>query len=98
MNRPVLPGSSSDTSAAGPAGRAGAMVVEVLGTGLVVAVDLGLSLPPEQAETSTASTVHVMSAAGGTALRCIRLVVHRAAGRKGEGNRSRPNHRRGLIR
>src|SRR4029079_11279142 len=98
MNRPLLPGISFDTSAAGPAGRVGAVVVDVLGTGLVVTVDRGLSLPLEQAERSTTSTVKVMSTAGETALRCIRLAVHRAAGRKGEGNRSGPNHSRGLIR
>jgi hypothetical protein len=84
MNRPFLP-AISDKSATGPAGRLGAAVVDVSEAGFVVVVgpDFPL-LPLEHAERSAASRVHAMSTAGGTALRCIRLVVHRAAGYRRE--------------
>jgi len=80
MNRPLRPG-ISDRSATGPAGRSGAAVVDVSGAGLVVVVgpDFPL-LPLEQAETSTASTVHATHAADGTVLRCISIGLPSARG------------------
>src|SRR3989442_12585195 len=69
---------SFDKSAAGPAGRAGAVVVDEAGSGVVVAACL-LLLPLEHADATTASTVHATIAAGGAVFpkRCIGQSVAR---------------------
>jgi hypothetical protein len=74
MNGRLRPVISCDKSAAGPAGRTGAVVVDVLAAGAVVVVDPDLPLLPlEHADATTASTVHATSAADGTVLakRCM---------------------------
>jgi hypothetical protein len=83
MNGLLPPVISFDKSADGPAGRTGAVVVDVLGAGAVVVVDPDFPLLSlEQADATTASTVHATSAADGKVLskRCIRLVVRPAVG------------------
>src|SRR5438128_8465736 len=93
---------SFDKSAAGPAGRAGAVVVDEAGSGVVVSACL-LLLPLEHADATTASTVHATIAAGGAvfAKRCMRqssvrqwlrargtVTMLPATGKPGPGNHS----------
>jgi hypothetical protein len=96
MNGPLPPAISFDKSAAGPAGRAGAVVDDVPGAGIVVVVDPDFPLLPlEQADASTASTVHTTIAADGRFLskRCIRLVVRPAAGTNASDGNDAPDDR-----
>ena len=83
MNGPVPPVISVAKSAAGPAGRAGAVVVDGPAVGFVVVVDPDLLLPPlEHADARSASRVHATIATDGVALskRCTRLAFHPTTG------------------
>jgi len=83
MNGPLPPVISFDKFAAGPAGRAGAVVVDGPTVGFVVVVDPDLLLPPlEHAYARSASTVHATMATDGVALseRCTRLAFHPTTG------------------
>jgi len=83
MNGPLPPVISFDKSAAGPAGRAGAVVVDGPVVGFVVVVDPDLLLPPlEHADASSASTMHAPIAPDGVACskRCTRLAFHPTTG------------------